>query len=178
MVELEREKTYLLKRLPSNLVECRYEVIRDAYIPVSSPHPSLRLRCRGDRCEMTKKVRLNDGDASRHTEHTIRLTVEESTAFDGLTAKRSIKYRYYCVIDGYPAEVDLYQEDLTGLSMVDFEFESDAVMSMFTMPDICLADVTQEEAFAGGMLAGKTYSGVSGVLDAYTYKPLFLEKKR
>lgn len=172
MVELEREKTYLLKRLPEGLADCRYEVISDAYIPATQAHPVIRLRHRGDRYELTKKEPVDGTDSSRQTEHTIKLTSEEAAAFDTIEAKRFTKRRYYCTVAGRPAELDLYQEDLAGLAVIDFEFDNDKELDAFTMPDICLADVTQEEALAGGILAGKSYADVWPILQKYDYSPL------
>jgi adenylate cyclase len=176
MVELEREKTYLLKELPAGLASCRSEVISDAYIPASALYPILRLRHRGDRYELTKKEQLDDADASRQTEHTIHLTPDEAVAFEVVKAKRATKRRYYCTVDGYPAELDLYQDDLVGLVVIDFEFESDEAMDALEIPDICLADVTQDEAIAGGVLAGKTYADLAPLLQKYHYEPLYLEE--
>jgi hypothetical protein len=40
------------------------------------------------------------------------------------------------------------------------------------MPSFCLVDVTQEEAHAGGVLTGKIYTDIAGVLERYQYKAL------
>ncbi len=175
MVELEREKTYLLKELPAGLAECRFDVLSDAYIPVTARHPNMRIRRKGDKYVITKKTPANGTDSSRMNEHTIVLTPEEAAAFAELPAKRFTKHRYYCKVDGRDAELDLYQDDLAGLAVIDFEFDNDADLDAFEMPSICLADITQEEAFAGGILAGKTYANIADALAAYQYKPLHLE---
>ena len=175
MVELEREKTYLLKELPADLGSCRYETISDAYIPASALHPVLRLRHRGYAHELTKKEPLDGVDSSRQTEHTIKLTAEEAAAFDMVDAKRFVKRRYYCTVAGRPAELDLYQGDLAGLAVIDFEFDNDRDLDGFTMPAICLADITQEEGWAAGVLAGKTYADISAALQKYGYEPLYVE---
>lgn len=176
MVELEREKTYLLKVLPEGLVDCRSEILSDAYVPTSAEHPVLRLRRRGDQYEITKKEPVSGTDSSRQNEHTIKLTPEEAAAFDAVEAKRFTKRRYYCAVNGHAAELDLYQEDLAGLAVIDFEFDSDEALEAFEMPEICLADVTQEKAFAGGILAGKKYEELSEVLQKYDYRPLYLKE--
>lgn len=176
MVELEREKTYLLKSLPEGLADCLSEIISDAYVPTSAEHPVLRLRRRGDRYELTKKEPVSGTDSSRQNEHTIKLSLEEAAAFEAVQAKRFTKRRYYCTIDGYAAELDLYMDDLAGLAVVDFEFDNDDTMEKFKMPDICLADVTQEKAFAGGILAGKKYADIEEVLQKYDYQPLRLKE--
>jgi CYTH domain-containing protein len=172
VVELEREKTYLLAKLPAHLDMARSEIIRDAFIPAQSDHPILRIRQRGERYEITKKMAVSEKDASRHEEHTIALTEEEFASLNTADAKRFAKRRYYCEIDGQKAEVDVYHEALTGLAIVDFEFDNDEAMAAFNPPSICLADVTQENTFAGGKLAGKTYEELKIILDRYNYKPL------
>lgn len=175
MVELEREKTYLLKRLPKDLQNCKSEVIRDFFVPASAEHPILRLRQRGDHYEITKKQPLNEGDASKQEEHTIQLTKSEFEALTTGETKQFSKRRYYCNIESAKAEVDIYLDALQGLAVVDFEFGSDKDFQAFTDPSICLADVTQEEGLAGGILAGKSYKDLKPVLDKYNYKPLAFE---
>ena len=44
---IELEKTYLIKKLPDNLKDCRFEEIIDLYLPRSSRHSKLRLRKKG-----------------------------------------------------------------------------------------------------------------------------------
>ncbi len=171
MVELELEKTYLLKELPEGLEGNRSEIISDAFVPISAKHPVLRLRHRGNNYELTKKQPIDDADPSRQNEHTIQLTPEEAAAFDAVSAKRFSKRCYYCTVDGHQAEVDIYLGDLAGLAVVDFEFMTDEALQSFTMPRICLADITQEEA-----LAGKKYVDLQSVLQKYNYKPLFLQE--
>jgi CYTH domain-containing protein len=147
-------------------------------VPADAKHPVLRLRRRGDRYELTKKEPVDGVDSTRQNEHTIKLSSEEAAAFDVVKAKRFIKRRYYCQVDGHDAELDLYEADLAGLAVIDFEFKSDADMAAFQMPDICLADVSQETALAGGMLAGKSYADLTPALTAYNYQPLFLKETK
>ena len=45
-------------------------------------------------------------------------------------------------------------------------------MEEFTLPDFCLAEVTQEEFIAGGMLSGKKYSDIEADLSRYDYVKL------
>lgn len=174
MVELELEKTFLLKRLPEGLRTCKFEVIRDSFIPVDAEHPVIRLRQRGKHYEITKKEPINAADATRQQEHTIKLTAREFEVLHTVPGQRFAKRRYYCKINGFAAEVDVFLEDLEGLALVDFEFTSEAEMERFVMPDICLADVSQEKTFAGGMLAGKTYADIKLMLDAYGYERLVM----
>ena len=60
MVELEREKTYLLKQFPEGMDEWPSKIIADTYIPGDVDHAVLRLRQKGDEYEMTKKTGADD----------------------------------------------------------------------------------------------------------------------
>jgi len=66
--------------------------------------------------------------------------------------------------------VDVFQDDLVGLVLVDFEFKEVADKNNFDMPDFCLTDVTQDKYFAGGMLCGKKYTDIQDHLDELGYK--------
>ena len=57
--------------------------------------------------------------------------------------------------------------------MIDFEFTSSVEKSSFKMPEIALADVTQEEFLAGGFLSGKSYNDLADNLAKLDYRKLF-----
>ena len=80
------------------------------------------------------------------------------------------------MINGAPAEVDVFTEDLAGLVLIDFEFSTEAEKDDFTPPSIALADVTQEDFIAGGLLAGKTYDTITPELARFCYKKLSREQ--
>jgi len=172
MLEIELEKTYLVKEIPQGLFDCKFKEIFDIYVPKSYPHPTLRIRKKGDKYEITKKSPIKEGDSSEQHEHTISLTEEEFESFKMVAGKPVRKYRYYYNHQGVQAEFDVFKDDLEGLMLVDFEFKEVADKNNFDMPDFCLADVTQDEAFAGGMLCGKKYSDILPILKKYNYKKL------
>jgi CYTH domain-containing protein len=173
MVEVELEKTYLAKYLPKDLEKYPHREIADIYVPVTAPHAVLRIRKKGDKYEITKKFPIKEGDASEQEEHTIKITEDEYKAFAKLEGKRSRKIRYDYDYRGNKAEVDVFQDDLQGLVLVDIEFTDVKKKFDFNMiPEFCLADVTQDTVFAGGMLCGKKYSDVEGKLKGYGYKAI------
>ena len=173
---IELEKTYLAKKLPENLKSCKFKEIIDVYIPKSSKHPKLRLRKNGDKYELTKKEPVNDGDASHQTEQTIILTATEFNALnEQLEGKKVHKKRYYYDYKGITAEIDIFQEKLKGLVLIDFEFPTLEEKDLFQMPHFCLAEVTQEDFIAGGMICGKTYEDIEDDLRKFKYNKLFLE---
>lgn len=171
-MKIELEKTFLLKNIPENLKNYKSKEVLDIYIPRSAEHPILRIRKNGDVFELTKKAPVNKNDASEQSEETIILTKEEYLYFSTLEGKRVRKVRYYYPVDNKIAEIDIFLDDLEGLALVDVEFNSVKEKQSFIMPDFCLVDVTQEKAFAGGILAGKKYSDIQSHLDKYGYKKL------
>lgn len=70
------------------------------------------------------------------------------------------------------AEIDIFVDGLKGLVLMDFEFNTVKEKSDFKIPDIALADVTQEDFIAGGLLAGKTYNDIAPELKRFNYKQI------
>ena len=94
------------------------------YLPKNVEHPNLRVRKNCNKYEITKKTPI-DGDVSRQMEETIHLTKDEFDSLSALDAKRLRKIRYYIEHEGRTGELDIFQGDLEGLVLVDFEFESE-----------------------------------------------------
>lgn len=174
-MEIELERTFLLKKIPDGLKDCKFIEVSDIYIPKTAKHPILRIRKKGNRFEMTKKSPAIGDDASEQSEHTIFLSEEEFAELAKLDDKKLRKFRYFYPVNDLTAEVDFYLDDLEGLAMVDFEFKSVEGKNKFLMPDFCLVDVTQEKITAGGMLAGKKYADIKPTLDKYSYQKIELD---
>ena len=169
---IEQELTYLVKYLPSNLSSSPAKEIIDIYVPIHSDHPKLRVRKNGDIYEITKKQPLHAGDASAQEEQTISLNADEFAVLCQVPAQKVRKIRYFVECEGHNAEIDVFQDELTGLIVADFEFENKEEKNGFIMPDFCLADITQERFIAGGVICGKTYSDIEIYLEKYSYKKL------
>ena len=168
-MEVELERTFLLKKIPERLKDCKSIEIFDIYIPQSTRHPVLRIRKKGDIFEMTKKAPI-ENDSSEQEEQTISLSKEEFSELSTLEGKKLRKIRYFYSINNRTAEIDIYLDNLEGLATADFEFDSPEEKSSFVMPDFCLVEVTQEEYAAAGYLAGKKYSDIQSFLDKYNYQ--------
>jgi len=170
MTEIEREFTFLVDELPGDLADSPLIIVEDNYIPETEEHPILRIRRKGEKCEITKKYPVDSvdggkgGDSSRQVEHTIPLLRAEYDLINSLDGKRVKKRRIFYEADGFKAEVDVFLDDLNGLALVDFEFENDEEMAKFDKPGFCGADVSQEIIIAGGILAGKSFGDIEGVL--------------
>jgi len=166
-------KDFLAKSVP-DLAGCICADIVDIYIPKESRHRTLRIRKSGSRLELTKKLPVKGRDSSIQKEVTIALTPEEYSALSSLGDKRLEKTRFYYNLNGRIAEIDVFRGRLKGLVLVDFEFKTQKEKESFKMPDFCMADVTQEEFAAGGMLCGKSYSDIRDELKRFGYKKLFV----
>jgi len=171
-MEIELERTFLLKYKPEDLDKCKSVEIFDTYFPKSARHPVLRLRKKGEKIELTKKFPVKDGDSSEQEEHTIILSQEEFEEFSKLEGAKLRKIRYYYPVRNLMAEIDVFQDKLQGLCMVDFEFKTKEEKENFKAPDFCAAEITQEEIFAGGFLVGSSYEDAKPALDKLNYKKL------
>ena len=109
---IELEKTYLAKKLPNGLKNCRFKEIIDIYIPKTKKHPTLRIRKNGNKFEITKKEPVNCGDASHQEEQTIVLTAAEYNALSKIDSKKVRKLRYLYKYKGRIAEIDIFQDHL------------------------------------------------------------------
>jgi len=172
MFDEEIEKTYLLKSLPLIIKEIKPIELLDLYVPENSDHPKLRLRKKGQQYEITKKNLKDETDMSVQIEQTIPLTHEEFKALAKSSAKSVRKLRYTTIINGVRMDIDLFLDNLYGLALVDFEFNSNDQKNSFVAPDFILTDVTQEKFIAGGLLAGKKYSDILSDLKKFKYKKL------
>jgi CYTH domain-containing protein len=161
---LEIERTYLVKKIPSNLSSYTSCQIKQGYLSLSSS--PLRIRQKGAKFELTKKLPLKADDFSSAEETTISLTESEFNTLWPLVVRSLKKTRYYVSIGGgLTAELDIFQEDLEGLAFVEVEFVSEKQMTLFQPPTWFGRDVTQEEFSANVFLAGKTYVEVKRYLE-------------
>lgn len=169
MIEIEREYTYLVKYLPDGLFDCPSKEMIDLYIPDNVIHPTLRIRKQGEKMMITKKTPVEDADRSIQQEQTITLNQLEYDALTKSSNKCIQKTRYYYPRQWHICEIDIFTGGLQGLVVVDIEFKNIQEMKEIMMPEFCLADITQDERIAGGMLAGKTYEEIKPRIMHYGY---------
>jgi CYTH domain-containing protein len=171
--ETEFERRYLPRNLPTGIEQCKVDLIQDVALPEGVAFPHLRLRQVGGNYVITKKVPV-DEDSSRHQEDTIRLTKDEFEALAKGNSRGFVKSRYYCNIEGYDAEIDVYQDGLEGLVVIEFEFNDASSMAAFQTPELCLAEITDDKRLQGGSLAGKSFEDIEPVLNEYSYARIAL----
>lgn len=71
--ELELELTFLAKKLPEGIRAIAPTRIVDIYIPDTPEHSHLRLRQKGEKYEITKKMPVLEGNASDRLNRQYRL---------------------------------------------------------------------------------------------------------
>ncbi|MEI6528927.1 MAG: hypothetical protein WCN88_00790 [Candidatus Falkowbacteria bacterium] len=172
--EIEIEKTYLAKFLPKGLKKYESKKMLDIYVPKQSKHAKLRIRQSGSSHVITKKSVISENNASTQLEETISISPEEFKAFLKIGSNKISKVRYYYPYKDFVAEIDVFLGKLKGLVLIDFEFKNHKDLNNFVMPDFCLADVTEEETIAGGVLSHHSITSISAVLKKYNYKKINL----
>jgi CYTH domain-containing protein len=165
----EIERRFLVKELPEDLDKYPFEVLEDNYVPLNRKHPIIRIRRIGNKFFITKKTLQREDSHSFATEETIILDDEEYEFLKNIPGKKLKKKRYRYKYNGMDCEIDVYEGDLKGLVMIDFEFDNEEEFRNFEKPDFCL-EVEEEELIAGGYLCGKSYEDIKENLEKYGYK--------
>ncbi len=164
MLHIEKESTYLLNSLPSNLSDWKKEYTKDTYLPPNAEHPMIRIRKRGNRLFMTKKYPKFPGDFSMMIEETINLLDYEYDYFEkNLIGKVLEKNRYSKKFEGYIIEIDEYLSDLNPLIVMDIEWDNEIIPLDLSKFDIS-KEITQQNNLAAGNLAGKRYKEIEQYL--------------
>lgn len=145
---MEIERKYLVKTTPTNLDQYESKQIAQGYL---CTEPVVRIRRSNDDYYMTYK---GDGLMVRE-EYNLPLTKE---AYEHLRPKIDglliAKTRYLIPLDGkLTAELDVFEEDLSGLTIVEVEFDSIEEANMFTAPDWFGEDVTNSGKYHNSYLS-------------------------
>lgn len=174
--EVEMELAFLPIGLPKEIESTSPQRVTDIYLSDDKDLlTKLRLRQKGSKFELTKKVVVNPADLSVQQEYNIPLTQDEFEKFSKIEGREVIKDRYVMDIAGRQAEIDIFRGHLAGFGIVEFEFSSVEDKAAFVAPDFCGAEVTQEDFIAGAYLAGKSYEDIAPELERFGYEPIFYE---
>lgn len=157
---IERERRFLVERLPRALDPLAFEWLQDLYIAdtflrlrrVSAPDGS------PIRCKLGQKQPDPDApdDPCRRLMTTLYLQESEARLLEGLPGRRSLKQRWRLAEQGTVFVIDRWQEPepTRGLILAEVEAESDEALSLIQLPDWALREVTADPGFGGAQLAG------------------------
>jgi CYTH domain-containing protein len=171
--ELEIEISYLPKRLPDGLNEIQPVRITDIYLSDDIDLSNkLRLRQKGDKYELTKKINLAPDDLSRQQEYNVPLTKKEFDLLRAAGGREVVKDRYRLAVGKHILEIDVLRGGLEGFVMIEVEFSSVEERDAFVPPEYCGTNITQEDFIAGSYLAGKTVADIQHHLDRLGYRTI------
>ena len=126
-VEIERK--FLVKEIPSKLSNYKYSLIKQGYISID---PVIRLRQLDNKYILTLK---GTGQIKR-TEFEYELNENQFlNLWEKVENKKIIKKRYYIPIgSGLIAELDIYEDEFNGFVNVEVEFNSENEAVVFVPP--------------------------------------------
>lgn len=151
---VERERRWLCREVPREHI-AQTEAITDLYITGS------RLRLREARpidgaAPMLRLSRKADVDAHTRLISSIYLPEEEfallAALLPGIGIKK-LRHRLHSPLPGVLMAVDEFQADLSGLILAEAEFETDDLLTSFTIPAFAVREVTDDARFTGAILA-------------------------
>ncbi|MDI1283295.1 MAG: hypothetical protein PSV46_02765 [Reyranella sp.] len=149
---VERERRWLCGEVPREQI-ARTETIIDLYVTGTQ----LRLRearLLGGGPPMLRLSRKADVDSRTRLITSIYLPEHEFAVLAAaLPGRRIRKIRHRLKAPpGVVLSADEFQGELAGLRMVEAEFDTEARMAAFTMPDFAIREVTDDPRFGGGHL--------------------------
>lgn len=163
----ERERRYLLQDLPEGLSRADHHLqITDNYIT------GTRLRLRKVRdprtnkwvVKFTQKFAPDPEDLSRTTITNTYLNAAEAETLSIFEANEIRKNRYPFEFEGRQFAIDMFLGDLFGLVLAEVSFDTDEDLEGFRPPPFALAEVTNNEVFAGGRLSQSTFADIQAEL--------------
>jgi Uncharacterized protein conserved in bacteria len=155
VVIMEIERKYAINKLPENLSQYKYKKIEQGYL---CHKPTIRIRKSNDDYFLTYKDKLKKkekGSAIFNHEVELPLTKE---AYEQLLPKIDHnlvkKTRYLIPLqNGLTAELDIFEDKLTGLAFVEVEFPDEISSNEFVPPDWFGKDLSSNKHFSNYYLS-------------------------
>jgi CYTH domain-containing protein len=155
---IERERRFLVRELPAELLAADYQRILDCYIPGTR----LRLRRIESPAGETLALKLTqkypaDEQAGADTVITnLYLNEVEYALLDVLDGLPLSKRRYAYQYSDYRYSIDIFEGQLLGLILCEVEAESSKRLAAVPAPPFAIREVTDDPFFTGGNLVNVT----------------------
>jgi CYTH domain-containing protein len=165
----EYERRWLLPALPAGLDPAQpWARITDHYLEGTRFRVRERVALQsGDVVwKLTHKFPERDGSNDRVVITNNYLTREEYDRFRRLPGQSLIKHRWLLERDGARYGVDAFLGPLTGLIIVEREYETHEALLGSATPLFEGAEVTDRSEFTGGALAGKSFYEIRQIVCA------------
>jgi len=153
---MERERKFLITRLPSGLNKHPRKRIRQGYliVPNRPPAGAVPVEVRVRDSSGQKVLTVKGGRGASRSETEILLTAADFRSLWPLTKGARIeKVRYRIPFEKRIIELDVYGGKLRGLKTAEVEFASDAQLRKFQPPQWFGREVTGQEKFSNSQLA-------------------------
>ncbi len=146
---IERERRYLVARLPADAGIVRIRRIVDRYIDGTT----LRLRQQSEEgrpsvFKFTQKIPSRLGGAQQGFITTMYVSEGEYEVLANLPAQTLSKTRYSVP----PFGIDVFEDALEGLVLAEAEFDSAAAAGALAIPSFLSREVSDDDRFTGGQL--------------------------
>jgi CYTH domain-containing protein len=152
--QIEYERRFLLRQLPSDLQYEQFIQITDVYIP----YTRLRLRKMASpsgeilALKLTQKYSHSDLPASQTIITNFYLNEVEFDTLAGLSGRSISKQRYTYYRIGHRWSLDEFQGPLDGLLLAEIEAQSAEELAQIPMLTFAAKEVTADPRFTGGAL--------------------------
>ena len=147
---IEIERKFLVRRLPADLDRRSGAAIRQGYLIATETGIELRIRQKKETFYQTVKM----GAGVARTEIEIELNRDQFQQLWPFTAGRRVtKTRFTLPVGTHTAELDRFEGDLQGLTLVEVEFDALADSAAFDPPDWFGREVTEDERYKNQHLA-------------------------
>jgi len=148
MKEIERK--FLVKKLPDNLSDIKFDKILQGYLGIENEDFEVRLRKKGAKYFQT----IKRGTGLNREEIEIELSKEQFVILWPLTGShRIVKRRYEIPLGKYIIELDIYEDRYNGLVASEVEFPDEQEARAFQPPDWFGTEITEEISLQNNNLA-------------------------
>jgi len=153
----EYERRFLLSHLPDGMADPQH--ITDSYITGTR----LRLRTvdwhEGGKHDqkLGHKRRLVDDDPTAIMCTSLYLNAAEFAVLSRLPSKSLVKTRWRLHLGAVAASIDVFDESLEGLILMEVDLGDPSILEGYSPPVWAGPDVTRNERFTGGELAGRSF---------------------
>jgi CYTH domain-containing protein len=159
---MERERKFLVAKLPSGLNKHPRKRIRQGYLAIPSRSAAgavpVEVRVRDESGQ--KVLTVKGGRGANRSETEMPISPAEFRSLWPLTKSARIeKVRYRIPMGKRMIELDVYGGKLRGLKTAEVEFTSDAQLRKFQPPQWFGREVTGQQNFSNSQLAAHGRSG-------------------
>jgi len=149
---MEIERKFLVKQLPENLESYSHSRLTQSYI---SRSPVIRLRKIEKDEAVSYVLTVKSGGLSVRQEFELPLQeAEYERLFQKVEGRVLQKLRYLIPLeDGYTAELDRFEGELSGLMLVEVEFPTVEAMNAFKAPEWFGEDVSESAKYHNSVLS-------------------------